>query len=214
MHNPRVYRVSSQCHSLVSCSEHSKTRQMRAIPPQAIKHNVADTTRGIFLCKGGDTVRFGDVVMCVASMAVVFALVAFPLEMVFLSGVGISGMTSWGYIVSLIVALFLSALISGYLFAGQIREARREATAKIAVLWAALMMLFAITVPGSIADYGLSVKEEYLTANPAATLSTFEWVTWEYMYLDTFTFLMVGMALVLGVIGLYAGSMLRKPSKS
>ena len=158
--------------------------------------------------------KFGDLVICVASMAVVFALIAFPLEMVWLSALGISGMTSWGYILSLIVSLFLSALISGYIFAGKIWEARREAITKIAVLWAALVLLLAIIVPGSIADYGLSVKEEYLAANPGATLSTFEWVTWEYMYLDMFMFLMVGMALVLGLIGLYVGSMLRKPSKS
>lgn len=158
--------------------------------------------------------KFGDMVMSVASITVVFALIAFPLEMVFFSALGISGMTSWGYIVSLLVSLFLSALIGGYIFAGKIWEARSEAIAKIAVLWAALVMLFAIIVPGSIADYGLSVKEEYLAANPGATLSTFEWVTWEYMYLDMFSFLMVGMALVLGLIGLYVGSMLRKPKKS
>jgi len=158
--------------------------------------------------------KFGDLVICVALMAVVFALIAFPLEMAWLSALGISGMTSWGYILSLIVSLFLSALISGYIFSGKIWEARREAITKIAVLWAALVLLFAIIVPGSIADYGLSVKEEYLAANPGATLSTFEWVTWEYMYLDMFMFLMVGMALLLGLIGLYVGSMLRKPKKS
>jgi len=158
--------------------------------------------------------RFGDVVMIVASIAVIFALIAFPLETVLFSALGISGMTNWGYIVSLIVSLFLSALISGSIFAGKIWEARRETITKITVLWAALVMLFAIIAPASIADYGLSVKEVYLAANPGATLSTSEWVTWEYMYLDSFTFLMVGMALVLGFIGLYIGSMLRKPKKS
>jgi len=158
--------------------------------------------------------KFGDVVMSVASIAVIFALIAFPLEMVLFSALGISGMTNWGYIVSLIISLFLSTLISGYIFAGKIWEARRESITKITALWAALVMLFAITVPASIADWGLSVKEEYLAENPGATLSTSEWVTWEYMFLDMFTFLMVGMALVLGFIGLYAGSMLRRPVKS
>jgi len=158
--------------------------------------------------------KFGDVVMSVASIAVIFALIAFPLEMVWFSALGISGMTNWGYIVSLIVSLFLSALISGYIFAGKIWEARRESITKITALWAALMMLFAIIVPASIADWGLSVKEEYLAENPGATLSTSEWVTWEMMFLDMFTFLMVVMALVLGFIGLYVGSMLRRPVKS
>lgn len=158
--------------------------------------------------------RFGDMVMSVALMAVIFALIAFPLEMVFLSALGISDMSNWGYMVSLIISLFLSALINGYIFAGKIWEARRTAITKITVLWAALVMLFAIIVPGGIADWGLSVKEEVLAADPGATLSTSEWVTWEYMYIDMFAFLLVVMGLVLGFIGLYVGSMLRKPVKS
>jgi len=158
--------------------------------------------------------KFGDVVILVATIAVIFALIAFPLETVLSSAVGISGMNNWGYIVSLIVSLLLSALISGYIFAGKIWEARREAITKTTVLWAALVMLFGLIVPGSVADWGLSVKEEYLAANPGASLSTFEWVTLEYMYLDMFSFLMVGLALVLGFIGLYVGSTLRKPKKS
>jgi len=158
--------------------------------------------------------KFGDVVISVATIAVIFALIAFPLEAVLSSAVGISGMNSWGYIVSLMVSLLLSALVSGYIFAGKIWAARREAITKTTVLWAALVMLFGLIVPGSVADWGLSVKEEYLAANPGADLSTFEWVTLEYMYLDMFSFLMVGLALVLGFIGLYIGSMLRRPAKS
>jgi len=158
--------------------------------------------------------KFGDVVTCVASIAVIFALIFAPLDLVLFSALGISGMTNWGYTVSSIVSVFLSALISGYIFAGKIWEARREAITKIAVLWAALVMLFAIIVPAAVADWGPMAKEEYLAENPGATLSTSEWVTWEYMSLDMFTFLMVGMALVLGFVGLYVGSMLRRPAKS
>ena len=158
--------------------------------------------------------RFGDVVISVASIAVIFALITYPLEMVFFSALGISGMTSWGYIVNLILSLFLSALIGGAIYAGKIWEARREAITKIGILWAALVMLFGLIVPGSIADYGSMIKEAYLAANPGATLSTFEWVTWEYMYLDMFMFLMVTIALVLGFIGLYIGSKLRRPANN
>ena len=160
--------------------------------------------------------KFGDVVMAVASMAVIFALIATPLEMVFFSALGISGMNNWGYMVSLIVSFLLSALISGYLFAGKIWEARREAITKITVLWAALVMLFAIIVPATWASWGLMAEEEFQLMFPGATepSTTAEWLTWEMMYLDSFMFLIVGMALVLGLIGLYAGSMLRKPKKS
>jgi len=158
--------------------------------------------------------KFGDVVMSVASIAVIFALIAGPLEMVLFSALSISDMNNWGYTVSLIVSFLLGALISGYAFAGKIWEARREAITKITVLWAALVMLFAIIVPATVVDWGPTAKEEFRAANHGTTLSTSEWVTWEYMYLDMFTFLIVGMALVLGFIGLYVGSMLRKPEKS
>ena len=158
--------------------------------------------------------RFGDVVISVASMAVVFALITYPLEMVFFSALGISDMNTWGYMVSLIISMLLSALISGYIFAGKIWEARKEAIVKITVLWAALVMLFAIIVPATWASWGPIAREEYLKAHPGATLSTSEWLTWEMMYLDMFMFLIVILALVLGSIGLYIGSTLRKPKGS
>lgn len=154
--------------------------------------------------------RLGDVVTCVASIAVIFALILGPLDLVFVSALGLKP----GYDVSLIVSFFLSALISGYIFAGKLWEARRESITKIAVLWAALNMLIGLIVPASLAHWGLSVEEEYLAANPGTTLSTSEWVTVEMMYQDLTMFLTVVVALVLGFIGLYVGSMLRKPKKS
>jgi len=70
--------------------------------------------------------------------------------------------SNWVSIAGLIVSLFLSALISGYIFTGKLWEARREAITKITVLWAALVALVAIIVPATLADWGLQVKEEYL----------------------------------------------------
>jgi len=153
--------------------------------------------------------KFSDVVTCVASIVVIFALVFAPLDLVFVSALGLE----LGYGVSLIVSLFLSALISGYIFAGKIWEVRREAITKIAVLGAALMYLFNLIVPASIAHWGLWVDEQY-QGQYGATLSTTEWKHWEMMYQDITGFMAVGMTLVLGVIGLYIGSMLRKPKKS
>jgi len=158
--------------------------------------------------------RFGDYVICVASMAVILALIAFPLDMVLFSVLGISGMSSWGSLGCLIVSLFVSALISGYVFAGKIWEARMGTIARITVLWAAFVMLVAIIVPATLADWGLKSWEEYLAMYPGAILSTNELVTWEMMTLDMFMFLVVGLALVFGFIGLYVGSMLRRPGKS
>jgi hypothetical protein len=145
----------------------------------------------------------------VASIAVIFALIFAPLDLVFVSALGLE----LGYGVSLIVSLFLSALIGGYIFAGKIWEARREAIAKITVLWAALVMLVLRIGSASIAHWGLMAEEAY-QGQYGTTLSTLEWVHWEFMYLDVFGFIFVGMALVLGLIGLYVGSMFRRPAKS
>ena len=153
--------------------------------------------------------KFGDVVIAVASIAVIFALLAFPLDMVFVSVLGLGG-----YFVGLFVSMFLCALITGYVFAGKLWEARREAVTKVAVLWAALNVLIGLIVPAGLADWGQKAKEEYLTMNPGATLSAAEWVNWEMIVQDLAMFLTVVMAFVLGFIGLYVGSMLRKPAKS
>ena len=184
------------------------------ILPQVINNEVADTRQLLFYLKGGDRLKFGDIVTCVASIAVIFALIIGPLDMVLFLALGISRMNNWGYLVSMIVSLLLSALISGYIFAGKLWEARRESITKITALWAALVMLFAIIVPATWADWGPIAKEEYQAAYPGATLSTSEWLTWEMMYLDVFMFFIVVLALVLGFIGLYIGSMLRKPKTS
>ena len=73
--------------------------------------------------------KFGDLVMSVASMAVIFALIVFPLDFVFVSVLGFGG-----YEAGVFVSFFLSALIGGYIFAGKIWEARRENIMKITVL--------------------------------------------------------------------------------
>lgn len=153
--------------------------------------------------------KFGDLVMPVASIAVIFALITGPLDILFVSALGLGG-----YDVGVFVSFFLSALIGGYIFAGKIWEARREAITKIAVLWVALVMVLVGIGLATLADWGPKVKEEFQAANPGTTLSTAEWVNWEMMCLDIFMFIVVGMVLVLGLIGLYVGSMLRRPAKS
>ncbi len=153
--------------------------------------------------------RIGDIVICVASIAVIFALIAVPLELLFVSVLGLEP----GYDVGVFVAIFLSALVSGYIFAGKLWEARRESIAKITVVWTALVIVIAANIPAAVEDWGPKVKAEYLAANPGATLSTSEWVYWEMMYVDIFIFITIALTLVLSLIGLYVGSMLKKPVK-
>jgi len=182
--------------------------------PQVIKTEGEDILTYLHF-KGGDRLKFGDLVMVVATIAVVYALIAAPLQWVLFSAVGISAMNNWGYITILIVTVFLSTLINGYIFAGKIWEARRESITKIAVLWAALMMLFAVIVPASNAYWGLAVREDFEAMYPdAPEPSTAEWLTYNWMFLDLFTCIMVGIELVTAFVGLYVGSMLKRPAKS
>ncbi len=152
--------------------------------------------------------KFEDLVISVALIAVISALIHAPLDMVFASTLGLAS----GPTAATFVSFFLSTLICGYIFAGKISEARREAIAKITVLWAAFVFLILQSKPAQ-AHWGQFAQEAY-QGQYGTNLSTIQWLHWEIMYLDIFVFLFVLVSLVLGVIGLYAGSMLRKPKTS
>jgi hypothetical protein len=173
------------------------------IKTQSIKKN-----SWLFDFEGGGRLKFGDVVICVASIAVISALIHAPLDLMFVSAFGLT----LGYTASVVVSFFVSTLIAGYIFAGKIWEARREAILKIAALWASLVILILRFLPAQ-AQWGLLAQEAY-QGQYGTPLSTIEWVHWEIMYLDIFVFIFVVVALVLGLIGLYVGSMLRTPKKA
>jgi len=154
--------------------------------------------------------KFSDIVMAVASLAVIMVLIGFPLEIALASALGLY----WGQNVGVAISMLLSPLVVGYIFAGKIWEESRVVTiAKITVLAAALVMLFVMHVP-ALADWNPMVREAYEEANPGKTLSTSEWVSWELIVLYGELFLNAVMVLVLGFVGLYVGSMLRRPVKS
>ena len=152
--------------------------------------------------------RFGDIVMCVASLAVIMVLVGVPIEIVLAPALGPYG---GSYVISAINVL-LSALIGGYVFASKIwEEARIKTIAKITVLAAVLMLFYVISFP-ALPHWGPVVKDVYEAANPGVELSNSEWFTVESLALAKIMFIDVVMVLVLGFIGLYVGSMLRRPS--
>jgi len=156
--------------------------------------------------------KFGEVAMSVATIAVISALIGFPLELVFVSALGLK----LGQDIGTFVSLFLSALIGGYIFAGKIWPARRETITKITVLWTALVTLIVTIIPSGLAHWGLMAEEELQLMFPGAPepSTAAEWVSYEMLYNASFMFLVAGLALVLGFIGLYVGSMLRKPKRS
>jgi len=149
--------------------------------------------------------KFGDIVTAVASSAVILALLIFPIDMVLVPALGFF----WGLNVGAIVSVLLTALIVGYVFAGKIWESRMEAIAKITALSAVLMAFFvAITLAAT--EWPAVVRE----ANPGATYTALEWHIVEHVALLGQIFLNVIIVIVLGFIGLYIGSMFRRPVES
>jgi hypothetical protein len=153
-------------------------------------------------------VKFGDVVTAVATLAVIMILIHFPLMIVLDMALGYY----WGMNVSAIVSVLLSALIGGYIFAGKIwEESGIGAIAKITVL-AALLMAFAVIMEtAAMTDWTAWVKEEYTGTAPS---SAFEWYAVEGMFLGYQVFLNVVIVLALGFVGLYIGSMFKRPAKT
>jgi len=115
--------------------------------------------------------------------------------------------------VSATVSLLIAALITGYIFAEKIWEARREALTRITVLTAALVMMMVMFL-ASLPAWAPSVEEEFADMLGATPTSTSEWLGIEIMAMFSQAFMNVVGVLALGFIGLYIGSMLRKPVKS
>lgn len=100
--------------------------------------------------------RFGDVVMAVASLAVILALILFPIQVALVPALGFY----WGFNASAIVSVFLSALIAGCIFARKVwEEARMEAIAKITVLGVVLVIFIVIMQNAALADWTPWVKD-------------------------------------------------------
>jgi hypothetical protein len=153
--------------------------------------------------------KFEDVVTAVASLIVILVLVTFPMTLLVVPVLD----PSYGRYVGVAVSFLITAVIVGYIFAGKIREARLESVSKIAVLSGAIMVFYVISIP-ALADWNPLVRESYQAANPGSTLSTSEWLSVEDLAITQTIFLYVVMVLVLAFIGLYAGSMLRKPKET
>jgi hypothetical protein len=180
---------------------------------QVINNEAVETRiqHRLFSFNGGDRLKFGDVVTAVASLVVIMVLLMAPLYMVLAPTLGIY----LGGTVTGAVSTFLSALIVGYIFAGKILEARRETIAKITVLSAALVMVSVVSLVAALPDFGPNLKEMYQEMYPeSVNWSLSEWLTAETMMIYLEMVLNAVTVLVFGFIGLYAGSMLRKPAKS
>jgi hypothetical protein len=154
--------------------------------------------------------KFGDVIITVACLAVVtflldtvLALVIVPLN------------TSWGLDVTLIVSVLISGLIVGYAFAGKIREeSRMLSIGEVLVLFAVLVALSVMTQYSAVEHFGPLIDQHLNSTYSKTTTSSWtntDWFAYEMTMLRIYTVLPMIYVLVFGFIGLYLGSM-RKPS--
>jgi hypothetical protein len=151
--------------------------------------------------------KFGDVIVAVASWQVVFILVHTVLS------IALIPMSSyWGFNVDSILSFLVSALIVGYVFAGKIREeSRMVSIGKIVVLSAVLTMFATMIGVSATGHYNAWVDESLRNMYSTGSWTNTDWVAFEHMMLVEWAVFPVVYALVFSFIGLYLGSM-RKPS--
>ena len=165
----------------------------------------------VFDFKGGDRLKFGDVVMAVAVMVVityligwVFGLALIPSSLGSNLGTGVAG----------VISLIIAGLLVGYAFAGKIQEESRvRAVGKIAVLLAAATVFLVIIVFSGNSYYWANIKENLQTMYSTGTWSTMDWFAYEQLVMLMNVALNAFVTLVVGFVGLYLGSLL-KPKKS
>jgi asparagine N-glycosylation enzyme membrane subunit Stt3 len=155
--------------------------------------------------------KFSDIVIAVASLAVVLLFLEAILGLVLIPAIG----WDWGVTVVATICFLLSGLIVGAIFSRKIwEEAGIKTIAKIIVLGAVLLILvYAAAIP-SQGDWTTLVRQNYQNANPGKTLTTSQWFYVEEAALGEVMALNVFIGVVVTFIGLYIGSMLRKPRKS
>jgi ethanolamine transporter EutH len=92
--------------------------------------------------EGGDGLKFGDVIMAVASLAMINILLTSVLMGIFLPVISTGGKD-----VAVILSILLASLIVGYMFAAKIQEeSRRRAIGSIVVLFALANVLFVMAL--------------------------------------------------------------------
>jgi flagellar biosynthesis protein FliQ len=148
--------------------------------------------------------KFGDVIIAVASIVVLTYLFEYPLGFVF------NLQTNGGQWADGLISILLSALIVGIVFAGKIwEETRIKAILRILVL-VAVLFIFGLWISVSSSDWISAIRE----ANPHPTYTASNWYYFDSSVAVGTVFLNVVFVLVSSFIGLYIGSMLRKPKKS
>jgi hypothetical protein len=160
---------------------------------------------------GGDRLKFGNIILTVASVAVVDIMLYFLLGLALIPSIG----SYWGLNSAGIVSLLIAAIVVGYIFAGKIvEESKMRTIGKISVLFG-WMMSWSVALGASANGYYNAWADETLKSMfSTSAWTTTDWYIYGQMVLMTNIVLNVILGLVLTFVGLYVGSMLRKPRQS
>jgi len=148
--------------------------------------------------------EFDDTVYATTTVVVISVLLFVPMDIIF-------GLDLW--LVGRAISVLIAALITGFIFAGKLAGARTVSIAKILVLAAIVIMFIELGVL-SMGNGLAAFKDSYLEANPGTTWTNAQWANLMMIYAFRQIFFYVVLMDAIGFIGIYAGSMLRKPPKS
>jgi hypothetical protein len=150
--------------------------------------------------------KFGDVIMATASNFIIYWLLYALLIVVSLSVV-------WGVYVAAYVSPLLSAIVVGYIFAGKIREESRIKSIGKVVALTVVLVILVYYMSYDIGHTGTFIDESLRNTFSTGSWTTMDWERYETMYSVVNTAAVAVFVALLSFIGLYAGSMLKKPKK-
>lgn len=154
--------------------------------------------------------RFSDVVTAVASLIVIEILI----DSVFLAAF-VSVNAYLGTYAAAILSFLVGSLIVGYVFAVKMREeSRMEAIGKVVVLSAVVVLFYVMVLFGANPYFGQEINEGLRGMFSTSGWTTRDWLGYSQFAIVSLLAVNVVLSLVLNFIGLYIGSMLRKPKKS
>lgn len=152
------------------------------------------------------SLKFGDVIIAVASFIVTFILVEFVLDIML-----IPTYAHLGSDVAELVSYLISALIVGFVFAGKIREDSRLNSIGKVIISSAFAIIFLFMISRAAIGHWNAVTDDTLRIiYSTGSWTNNDWYTYEYMSLVIDTTL-TAIYVFFGFVGLYLGS-LRKPS--